>query len=48
MGFSDNGHYLVMYDPEAVPAALSSANICKHKDYGSVSLSQRVAIQQES
>lgn len=35
MGFSPNGRYLIIYNPDAVPKALIAHNICKHKDYGS-------------
>ena len=35
MAFSRNGKYLVAYNPDEIPAALASANICKHKDYQS-------------
>lgn len=35
IGFSSNGQYLVIYDPDAVPIALTESQICKHKDYQS-------------
>lgn len=35
MGFSVNGQYLVIYNPDEVPRLLAAANVCKHKDYGS-------------
>lgn len=35
MEFSVNGRYLLILDPDAVPEALDTANICKHKNYGS-------------
>lgn len=35
MEFSVNGRYLLILDPDTVPEALDTANICKHKNYGS-------------
>jgi hypothetical protein len=35
MYFSPNGEYLIIEDPDAVPALLRAANICNHKDYAS-------------
>jgi hypothetical protein len=35
MQFSVNGRYLLILNPEAVPAAAEAANVCKHKNYES-------------